>query len=93
MSFVSFRSNSCTRPVDFSRWKVSMDRLFPGVASAYAKMSNCQLLSASCIDQTSSQDWAHAKDCVNGQTNEQRDKTMSKGLMCMIRRISKEVSA
>ena len=30
------------------RWKVSMDSVLPGVASANANMSNCQLFSASC---------------------------------------------
>ena len=30
------------------RWKVSMDSVLPGVASANANMSKCQLFSASC---------------------------------------------
>ncbi len=33
-------------------WKVSKDSVYPGVASARAKMSNCQLVQASCTQQS-----------------------------------------
>lgn len=36
-------------PVLLKRWKAIIDKLLPGVASANAKMSNCQLTSASCM--------------------------------------------
>ncbi len=39
-------------PDCFRKWKVSRDRVFPGVAAANSNMSNCQLLPASCMCNT-----------------------------------------